>query len=165
MTVTFQRALERISEDANGNVRADSSFRIDPDPRWQNVLHGKLKNGAIMITDADDVRMLGDPLGIAELVVSQTHLRMTLNKDGTVEGVLGGYVPWRSIYYFYSSSGTQEELMLGTNVPGAFYALRRHADAYPDPKTGENMAISAAFRVVAVPAFLISMAPKVEAKN
>jgi hypothetical protein len=29
------------------------------------------------------------------------------------------------------------------------------ADAYPDPKTGENMAISAAYAVEAVPAFIV----------
>ena len=34
------------------------------------------------------------------------------------------------------------------NAPGLYYTLKRLADAYPDPKTGENTAISAAFEIV-----------------
>ena len=34
-------------------------------------------------------------------------------------------------------------------------ALKRQADAYPDPATGECSAISTAFRMAAIPAFVI----------
>ena len=36
---------------------------------------------------------------------------------------------------------------------GVFYDLTRFADAEPDPLTGENTAISAAYFIEAVPAF------------
>ena len=82
----------------------------------------------------------------------------TLNPDGTSEGVLGGYIPWLRVFYVYGSSGYSSETMIGTDLPGAYYALRRHADAYPDPKTGQNTAISTAFRIVGVPAYAVPVA-------
>ena len=155
VTVTFQKALEHVARDANGYVRSDSTFRIDPDPRWQNALSGQLKDGVITVTTPGEVHLSGDPYGLTELDMSGARFRLTLNQDGTAEGVLGGYIPWRRVFYVYGSSGYSEETMIGTDLPGAFYALRRHADAYPDPKTGENTAISTSWRVVAVPAYAV----------
>ena len=157
--VTFQKALERITRDANGYVRADSTFRVDPDPRWKNTpLKGTLKNGMITVDQPGDIHLSGDPYMLTELDMSQAKLRLKLNADGTTEGVLGGYIPWLRVYYVYGSSGYSSETMIGTDLPGAWYALRRHADAYPDPKTGENTAISTAFRIVGVPAYAIPVA-------
>jgi len=36
-----------------------------------------------------------------------------------------------------------------------YYALKRNADGYPDPKTGRNTAISSAYRFTARPAFVV----------
>jgi hypothetical protein len=36
-----------------------------------------------------------------------------------------------------------------------YHTLRKLADAYPDPKTGQNMNISTAYRIEAVPAFTV----------
>ena len=41
------------------------------------------------------------------------------------------------------------------NFPGFFYSLQRLADAEPDPTTGQNTRISTAFKLDAVPAFLL----------
>ena len=153
--VQFHKALERITRDANGFVRADSTYRIDPDPRWQNTLNGKIKGGVITVTEPGEVHLSGDPYMLTELDMTRAQLRFQLNEDGSMEGVLGGYIPWRRVFYVYGSSGYSEETMIGTDLPGAFYALRRHADAYPDPKTGENTAISTSWRIVAVPAYAV----------
>jgi len=61
------------------------------------------------------------------------------------------------------------EAVVSLDIPGIYYALKRMADAYPDPKTGENTAISGAYVVEAVPAFIIhsdktaSVAPESQA--
>ena len=159
VTVTFQKALEHVARDANGYVRSDSTFRIDPDPRWQNNLKGKLKDGVVTVTEPGEIHLSGDPYHLTELDMSGARLRMKLNADGTAEGVLGGYIPWRRIHYIYGSSGYSMETMIGTDIPSSYYALRRHADAYPDPKTGENTAISSSFRIVAVPAYAVPVDP------
>ncbi len=159
VTVNFYKALEHVSRDANGYVRSDSTFRVDPDHRWHNTLKGKLKNGLITVNQPGEIHLSGDPYGLTELDMTGARLRLKLNEDGTAEGVLGGYIPWRRVFFVYGSSGYNEETMIGTDIPGAYYALRRHADAYPDPKTGENTAISTAWRITAVPAYAIHVEP------
>ena len=155
-TVTLQNALEHVSRDANGNVRADSTFRIDHDRRWQNTLRGKIKNGEFTVTEPGEVHLLGDPYVLTDLDMSQARLRLKFNADGSMKGLIGGYIPWRRIYLLYGAAGFTEEIMIGTNIPGSYYALRNNADAYPDPKTGENTAISTAWWIEAVPAYTVS---------
>jgi hypothetical protein len=165
VTVTFQKALERVSRDANGFVRSDSTFRVDPDPRWANrPMKGSIKDGVLTVTEPGEIHLSGDPYHITELDMTNARLRLNLTpgEHGRVEGVLGGYIPWRRVFFVYGSSGYNEETMIGTDIPSVFYALRRHADAYPDPKTGENTAISTSFRIVAVPAYTIAMDDKTQ---
>ncbi len=156
VSVAFQRALEHVWRDANGNVRRNSTFRIDPDPRWHNVLAGKIRNGIVEIAPGE-IHLEGDPFMLAQLDLAQAHMRLKLSLDGTAKGILGGYVPWLSLYFIYAGDGFPAETMLGMDVPGVYHSLRRWADAYPDPRTGQNTAISAAFRIEAVPAFAVPM--------
>ena len=163
VTVTFQKALERVTRDANGFVRADSTFRVDPDPRWANKpMHGMIKDGMVSINEPSEIHLSGDPYHLTELDMTGAKLRLNMNPglDGKINGVLGGYIPWQRVFFVYGSSGYNEETMLGTDIPSVFYALRRHADAYPDPKTGEYTAISTSFRIVAVPAFAFAQTEK-----
>ena len=163
VTVTFQKALERVTRDANGFVRADSTFRIDHDPRWANkAMPGVIKDGVLTVSQPGEIHLSGDPYHLTELDMTGARLRLSLKpgQDGKIEGVLGGYIPWQRVFFVYGSSGYNEETMLGTDIPSVFYALRRHADAYPDPKTGENTAISTSFRIVALPAFAFSQYDK-----
>lgn len=153
VTVSFNRALERIWRDANGDVRKFSTFRVDPDARWQNTLHGKIKNGVINVA-VDQMHLLGDPYVLTDLDMHSAHLRIALTPDGGMEGVLGGYIPWRRVFYEYGSSGYTSEFMIGVNLPAMYWALRKNADADPDAKTGENTSISTAYRVVGLPAFI-----------
>ena len=147
--------MERISRDANGDVRRYSTFRVDPDTRWQNKLKGQIKNGVVNVS-IKQMNLLGDPYVLTNLEMSDAHFRIRFNQDESIEGVLGGYLPWRTIFYEYGSSGYSSETMIGANLPATYYALKNAADAKPDPKTKENTAISAAYRVVAVPAFILT---------
>lgn len=155
VTVFFGRAMERAWRDANGDVRKYSTFRIDPDVRWQNTLKGTIKNGVVTVT-TDQMHLLGDPYVLTDLDMSKAHFRLTIQPDGNMEGVLGGYVPWRTVFYEYGSSGYTSEFMIGVNLPAMYYALRKHADANPDPVTKENTHISTAYRVNGAPAFLLT---------
>ena len=156
VTVTMKQALDRAWRDANGNIRADTTFRIDPDPRWENKpMRGTMKDGVIT-AKSDEVHLLGDPMIIMHLDWYNAHVRIKLNPDGTLKGIIGGYMPWKNIYFMHSGAGYNAEGMQGTNVPGAYYALRKAADAFPDPETGKNTAISTAFSFDAVPAFVAS---------
>ena len=154
VSVTFDRALKHATLDANGNVLANATFRVDSDPRSHNELTGRIANG-VLIIETGDLHMVGDPFHLAKLDLRQTHLRMKLRPDGAMDGFIGGYQPWMDIYFSYGSTGYVAEVNEGIDHPGVYFALRRLADAYPDPVTGQNTAISTAYRIEAVPAFTL----------
>lgn len=157
VTVHIYRAMERAPRDGAGDMRRYWTFRRDPDMRWQNTLTGKIKDGVIHVT-ADHMEMLGDPFGVTNFRVRTAHLRAYFNPDGSLEAVLGGYVPWKTLFFQGSSGAYNFEFMAGTNVPALFYALRDGADASPDPKTGKNTEISTAWRIEGVQAFIVESA-------
>jgi hypothetical protein len=163
VTVELFRATDHTTRDANGNIRADMSFRVDPDPRSHNVLHGQIKDG-VLTTEPADIHMLADPFLMPEFHWTQARLKLKMNPDGSLKGILGGYHDWYSLYWSYASSGWVEEHSASLDMPAFYYALTRNADAYPDPKTGQNTAISTAYEVEAVPAFVIHTEEKNDKK-
>ncbi|HLG87067.1 MAG TPA: hypothetical protein VKZ79_07710 [Alphaproteobacteria bacterium] len=155
VTVRITRATGPTTRNASGDPQADMTYRVDPNPRMQNVVHARIKDG-VLTTDRFNFDMLQDPvLGVAEYIFKDAKLRLTFNPDGSIKGILGGYTPWKTIYVSLAVGGSVNELNLSIDMPGSYYALRRLADAYPDPKTGENTMISAGYRIEAVPAFLV----------
>jgi hypothetical protein len=140
--------------DAKGEVRRDTTQRISKDPRWHNIVHGTMKDGVIT-TDVFDLNLLGDPLWIPEFHFKQARMRLEVQADGTLKGTLGGYEDLQTLYYNTSKSGLLFETTNAASCPGVYYALKKMADGYPDPKTGECTAMSVAFNVEALPAFLI----------
>jgi hypothetical protein len=155
VTVTWDRALERITRDASGAVaQADMTYQIDPDPRSHNELKGSIKGNVVTIEPAD-FNMVLDPYLQPEIRMAKTHMRLTIAADGSVRGVLGGYQPWSTIYYGMADQGHIKEYAGSINIPALYYALKRNADYDPDPKTGENRQISSAYTIEAVPAFAV----------
>ena len=154
VTVTFDRAMEHLRSNADGSPRQDATYRIDPDPRSHNVFRGELKNGVITVADRSDFRMLKNPLVVPEFDLKKVKMRITLKPDGTLGAIMGGYQPWHQLYFAFASGGPGEEVCITGDIPGLFYLLKNHADADPDPKTGQNMSISAAYYLEAAPAFV-----------
>jgi hypothetical protein len=98
--------------------------------------------------------MIQDPFGVTEYRFKQAKIRFKFNPDGSIQGILGGYQPWLPIYTSFALGGSVNELNLSIDAPGIYYALKRLADAYPDPKTGQNTHISSSYWIEAVPAFV-----------
>jgi len=154
VTVTISRAVDHVSRDSDNNIRADMSFKVDPDPRSHNVLHGHIKDG-VLTTDPADIRIVADPFLIPEFHWKEARLKLKMGADGSLKGLVGGYHDWYALYWSYAESGWVEEHSASVDMPALYYSLKRNADAYPDPKTGENTAISTAYEIEAVPAFVI----------
>lgn len=153
--IGFYRSFAPVKRDATGDVRADMTMWIDPDPRMQSVVAGQIKSGVIT-SDAFEFRMLGNPMFMPEYVLRQARVRFEFTPEGRLHGILGGFQPWQDVYYGnFGSQGWATEHSAGVDFPGAYYALKKLADAQPDPESGENQAISGTFRVEAVPAFLM----------
>ena len=155
VTVTFDRALEHLRSNADGSPRADSTYRTDPDQRSHNVVHGQIKGNVLTFDKSFDFRMLQNPLvAPMEFKLSRAQLRLKLKDDGSLDGILGGYLPWSEFYVGLGVQGPGTEYCIAGDIPGIYYLLKKHADADPDPKTGQNMSISAAYYLEAVPAFI-----------
>jgi hypothetical protein len=102
--------------------------------------------------------MLGDPFGYSNFKLRAPHFRGYFNPDGSLEGLLGGYVPWKTMFFVGGSGAFNFETMTGTNVPALYYALEQNADATPDPKTGKNTEISGAWRIDGIQAYIAESA-------
>ena len=160
VTVTFNRGMSRVIRDANSQAQRDQTFKTDPDPRTQSSFRGQIKDGLVTIEPGELHMITGGAYLPLQWDMQHAHLRLKLKPDGSAEGVLGGYQPWLQLYYMYGIGGYGMEGMIGVNIPGTYYALRKLADADLDPKTGQNMSISAAYRIEAVPAFTIPASQK-----
>jgi hypothetical protein len=152
--VGFYVSLDRPVRASSGGIKPDMTMRVDPDPRWHNVVHGKIKNG-VLTTDPFNVNLLGDPWWVQSFHWHDARLRLTLNADGSAKGILGGYHPWFAFYWQFGHEGFYQEGINSLDLPGVYYAMKKLADADPDPKTGQNMSISATYDVEAVPAFVV----------
>ncbi len=153
VTITFDRALEYMISNNGGEARADVTYRVDPDPRSHNVFQGEIKNGVATVTEHKNFQMLQNSWGVPELNLHNFHLRMTVNPDRSMEAIIGGYQPWHHLYFAFAHGGLSREISSGS-IPGIYYLLKQQADAEPNPKTGSNSAISAAYHIKAVPAFI-----------
>ena len=156
VTVTFDRALHYVKSNIDGTPRADVTYRVDPDPRSHTSLKGRVNNGVVEITEHGNFRMLQNPLVVNDFQLTNTHMRLKLKPDRTLDGIMGGYQPWADIYSGFASGAPAMEICIIGDIPGLYYLLKKHADALPDPKSGENMGISTAYYLEAVPAFIVS---------
>lgn len=156
VTVTFDRALEHLRSNIDGTPRADSTYRIDPDPRSHNEFRGYLRAGEITLVKpgTQSIHLLENPLLMHEWRMAKVHMRLRLKSDGTIEGFVGGYQPWGDLYWAFAAPGASEEPEVTGDLVGIYYLFKSHADGEPDPATGQNSAISAAYHLQGVPAFV-----------
>ncbi|MBY0510263.1 MAG: hypothetical protein K2P94_08920 [Rhodospirillaceae bacterium] len=160
--VHFNRALQPITRAASGNVQPDMSYRLDPDPRTHNEFKGKLKEGMIT-TEASKFTMKFDEYIIHEMDFDKAKMRLEVKPDGSLEGYIGGYQPWYTIYYGIARVAHIAEYAASVDAPGVYYALKKLADADPDPATGQNRAISTTWHIEAVRAFTVGENQSVQA--
>ncbi|GAB1255612.1 hypothetical protein NBRC116494_01140 [Aurantivibrio plasticivorans] len=160
----FYLSKDDMVKDANGDIAADYSFRIDPDTRFQDVSSVRIKDG-IVTNISPETLTLRDFYAPAfypkELVLEQSQFQFELKPDGSLFGYMGGYRDWREHYRGTAGNGRSavgaiHEVVGKINLPAWWYSLRRNADGLPDPETGEMRGISTTYAITALPAFVIS---------
>jgi hypothetical protein len=152
--VGLYASADPIVLDSNGRPLSHASLQVTNDVHYQHLLKGHIKDG-VVLTEAADILL---PLGsvFQKLELRNAKLRLTLHPDGSADGLLDGYQDWRTYYASNASAGGIAETSGGPfQCPGLYNALKNSADAYPDPKTGECTAISAAYKIEAIHAFVI----------
>lgn len=158
--ITLQRSLDHVRRDAASQVLPDSTYRLSATQRAPNILRGHIKNGLITTDAPGEVEIGADPTAGAEVRMKQVQLRFKVEKDGSLKGIMGGYREWAPVYFVLAQGGSITEFDVGIDAPALYYALRRMADSNPDPVTGQNTAISSAYVMEAVPAFIADPAGK-----
>jgi hypothetical protein len=142
-------------------VVPDYSYRIVRSAQYTRM-RAKIRDGVVETEQVPELRL---PVfawfenNRGEAIFYKGRMRLTLAPDGGLSGLLGGYRDWRDIYgkdtFDTSSSAGTRETYYRENQIGKYYALKRNADGMPDPKTGRNTGISAAYRFTATPAYVV----------
>jgi hypothetical protein len=159
-TVEIGYSPDRIVKDARGGIAVDYSYRILQSAQYTK-LKARIKNGVVESEQvpqmhAPRIAWFYDQTGDADF--HQGRLRLNIAPDGlSATGLLGGYRNWRDLYAenTFAQDGGQQGIREHEDHVALYFALKRNADGMPDPKTGQNMGISTAYRIKAASAFVV----------
>lgn len=142
------------------------SLSASSDPRFRATAKGRITNG-VLTTSPTDVRFLitqahpSPDYPQREVYLRGARLDLKLTADGNAEGNLAGYHDLKSYeenfirYKGHVGFATGSAFTMKYSCASLQDALWQNADGYPDPETGRCSAISTAFSVKAIPAFVI----------
>ena len=176
VTVAIAANADPIQLSTTREPLAYATYAKDQDPRFRALTRGQIVNG-VLTTEPVTVRFHSVVNSMQlERPLHEARIRATLSEGGTLDGFLAGYTPVDAMYdmqYGYrngkTASGELAPLalrmgssngaasVLGHTCHGAYYALREHADAMPDPDSGRFTAISTQYRFRAIPAFVVDI--------
>jgi hypothetical protein len=151
--VTFYRARDLLPKDSTGGILPYSSYRAFEDYKFEAT--GRIVNGELT-TDPIDIRIpFYANLTHAEYYLKAMRLKLDLQPNGSAaKGLVAGYYDFDSLWNYISKLG-YETVAGRFDCPALYQAAHQLADGYPDPKTGKCTALSSAFRIEAIPAFII----------
>lgn len=155
--VSIYRGLDSLTQDAAGNFTSGGTQRVDD--RWgrEFVYHttGKIEGGMLTTAAIDITFPESQQRGFPFQAVRDWRIKVAVTSEGA-EGVMGGYLDLERWYHnLWQQWSTHHRSYGNEPLPSQYRALRRHADAYPDPATGENTHISAAWAVRFAQAFIM----------
>lgn len=159
VTVTIYRGLDRLLTDASGSkIMAGGSQRVDT--RWGASLiqqtQGKIVDAVLTTEPVSKMVIPWMNLGVPTFqIIRDMRLQLTLTPVGA-EGLVAGYADVDTWYKQLIRNDSTHHLSNGQISGISLYkALRRLADAYPNPQTGANTAISTALDVKLTQVFII----------
>ena len=150
-TVSFYKGVGHLRHDNLRHGLANMTYVVDPSPRNYGTFRGTIRNGVFLSSPYNvSMELEGGYPNYLRVALSKAQLRLDLKQSSAVAGYLGGYQPWMDLWFYFGLVGDG----LLVDVAETYHAFKHFADAEPDPKTGENTAISTTYRIDAVPAFL-----------
>ena len=161
VTLEIGYSPDKILKDADG-VGSGYSYRL-PKTEMYTKLKATIRNGVVESEQAPDIHMPNVAWNIGnfrDAAFKDGKIRLEIDKDGNLYGIVGGYRDWRDVYFenVEAQGGATSETVYHQNSLGMYYAVKRNADNRPDPKTGQNMFISTAYRFIGRPAFVLDPA-------
>jgi hypothetical protein len=149
VTVTLYRGKDPLLIDAAGNFTSGGTQRVDT--RWGKMfifrIHGKIENGVLTTEPADVIYPESMHRGVNFISVRAWRVKLKLTPDGA-QGLMAGYTDIERFYNDLGQNQSTHHRSYGQEaMPAEYRELYKLADAYPDPKTGKNTAISTAWEV------------------
>jgi len=158
VTVSYYRTLDTLLAGPTGNYLPGGTQRVDArwGKRFMASTKGRIVDGVLETEPFEQLLVpewaLSDP---AYNIFKDARLRLTLSPEGA-EGVLAGFIDIEQWYYAMNTSWATHHAAYGQASAASMYkALMRLADAYPDPETGENTAISGAMDIKLTQVYVI----------
>ena len=159
VAVSIYRGLDRLLTDATGmNVMSGGSQRIDM--RWGAKLirrtRGQITGGVLVTEPIPEVVIPWMNLSVPTFqIIRDLRFQLRLTPAGA-EGLIAGYADVDTWYRQLIRNDSTHHLSNGQISGISLYkALRRLADAYPDPESGANSAISTALDVKMAQVFIV----------
>ncbi len=159
VTVTVYRGMDRLLTDATGmKVMSGGSQRVDL--RWGAKLirqtEGRIVDSVLTTEPIADVVIPWMNLGVPTFQLIR-DMRFQLDLTPTsANGLIAGYADVDTYYKQLIRNDSTHHLSNGQISGISLYkALSRLADAYPDPETGRNTAISTALDVKMAQVFIV----------
>jgi type VI protein secretion system component Hcp len=153
--VTLLYSKDPMVRNATGTqILPRYTFRVTDDPALAQYfvrVHGRMENGVITTDPAREITI--EDGGSIRLTLYDARLRLELQPDGTLKGILGGYEDWREIFNAWGPSFHFEQGM-SFRCPAFYNALKQAADGLRDPASGEYHGISSAYDLEGIPAFI-----------
>lgn len=167
VTVTTYRGLDSLSTDATGEgFVSGGTQRVDT--RWGqsfiNQVKGKIVDGVLITEPFPEVKFPWSQGGVAGgyHIFKDLRLQLSLTPQ-KAQGLLGGYVDIDQFNHRFRTTWSMHHQNYGQSGSGSEYAALRHfADAYPDPETGANTAISSAVEVTMTQVYVLHPESKSE---
>ncbi len=156
--IVLDRITQHLDRNAAGGILHNMTYVIDPSPRSHNEFNGEIKDGVLWVKKGGNLYLEGEMPYHHEIALENTHMRITRQENQEIAGYWSGYLNWKNWVYMYTARPVN-----GEDTIGIYYALKKSADADPDPKTGQNRMISATWRMEAVPAYLADISGKIVA--
>jgi hypothetical protein len=153
--VAIYSSEDPVPYDAQEKGLPNASLTATDNPRWRNLVKGKIEDG-VLTTDAFDLLLKFGYREGTEYDLKGAQLELNLLADGSAEGTLAGYYDIDEVYRaMFKDRFGEVQAPYGYTCPAVHKALVENADGYPDPDSGNCTAISTAFTVKAMPAFVI----------
>jgi hypothetical protein len=160
VTVTTYRGLDSLFTDATGEgFIAGGTQRVDT--RWGqsfvNEVKGKIVGGVLTTEPIARAKVPWSQPGVSDgyHIFKDLRLQLTLTSK-LAQGLMGGYVDVEQFNHRFRTNWSSHHQNYGQSASASEYAaLKRWADGYPDPETGNNKAISGAVEMTLTQVYIV----------
>ncbi len=153
--VIIAASSDKPTLDAEQNTVPGSSLNVLDNPRYRNVLNGRIEDG-VLTTEPANLVLPYNWVGASggELVLNHIRLKVRLTPERGLRGQAGAYQPIDNAIAVPHVGGPGVASVAGLECASVRKTLRVLADGDRDPKTGQCGSVSIGLNFEAAPAFV-----------